>query len=330
MQPRRLSALAIAREADASKGTAVAASSGHFINPSSGIFMPVAEVARLEGTTETIEAGFEHHVTKQWMELNFTAPVKLDWLGHFLTGILGTESGATVEGVTETTIIVSESGDMPAYTIFQLDPVQDDEATYGTVKKVELTCDAGGLLMADIEMIAQKREDASGDAVSYSTDHHLQGSHLTVKIAAATTNLSGSSAIKFHTMRLTIERDVSPIDSFGAAEPAEFTGGALRISGELTIAYEAETYRDYFLNGSGPAMSLFFQDTGTTIGTNNPGLDITLDKIAIVNHTRPDGIDEPDIETLTFEAMYDLDEGTPRMVSIVLTNEETTSAYSTP
>lgn len=322
--------MAIAREDDASKGTAVAASTGHFFGFASGLLKPMAEKSLIAPANGKIIVGQEEYLVKKWSELIFSAPVKLDWLGHFLTGILGSVSSATVAGAQEHTITISNSGAAPAYTLFLSDAVSYDKATYGTVRKVELTCDAGGLLMANIEMLAQGIESGSG-TVAHSTDHHLQGSFGSIKVAANISGISGASAVAFETMRLTIERDVTPVFAFGSTEPSKFLAGPLRISGELTISWEATTYRDLFQGDTDKALRIDFNDSATAIGTNTPELEIILPKIVVKDHQRPEGIDEPDMETITFDALYDLDESdSNKDIKIVLTNEETTTAYTEP
>ena len=332
-QIRRLDSIAIAREDDTAKGTGVLASTGHYIGFSSGILKPVDEYGKIEPAIGRIEAGIESHVVKEMTMLTFSAPVKTDWLGHILTGILGNVVSVAAGGETvvfEHTITVANDAAPPTYTLFMLDPIQDDQGTYGTVGKLVLNVEAGGILTADVEMMAQRLEAGSGTA-SYSTDHHFQGSHATVKLAANTAALGAAAAVPFETLQLTFERELNPVHDFGDTEPRCFVAGPLKVTGQLTKLFEDTAQRDAYVGGTDQAMLISLQDTNTTIGNaENPGLDITLDKVNFVEFDRPEGIDEPDIETIAFEAYFDLDEATPRMTEVVLTNEEIATAYTTP
>lgn len=322
--------MAIARENDNAKGTSVPASYGHYIGIASGQLKPVVEYEKIEPAQGRIEAGIEQHIIRKYSELAFSAPVKSDWLGHILTGIFGSVSSNEASGETaifDHTITVANNSTPPAYSLYMLDDVQSDLATYGIIKKLELTCNADGILNADVEVIAQARESGSGTA-AYSTDHHFQGSHLTVKIAADLASLGAASAVNFQTMKLTIEREVTPVYAFGSTEPNKFVAGAIKISGELSIVYENTTQRGYYEGETDKALRLDFNDSATTIGSaETPQLLIDLAKINFISHERPDGIDEADIETMEFEASYDLDETSPKMVTITLTNEEAEYAY---
>lgn len=329
---RRFDTLGIAREDDATKGTAVALSTGHCFGVTSGILRPVVEMTPNPANFGVNHGTSEHFVTHKHSELVFTAPVKLEWLGHFLTGIFGTVASATVTGAQEHTITaLGASASLPAYTIFIIDGIATKRCTYGTVKRVTLTCESNGLLMATVEMVGQVFEGGSGSA-SFAEDHHMQGSFLAVKQAAAITNLSGSSDIGFHHISVTFEREIFAKQVFGSLEPTHFIGGPLKITGELGLLYEAVTQRDLFEAGAeaGKAYSFDWNDSATAIGSNTPELFITLAKGHITNYQRPEGIDEEDVETLSLEFDYDLTESTPQVGNIVLTNEESTTAYTEP
>ena len=186
--------------------------------------------------------------------------------------------------------------------------------------------------MAEVEALSQAVETGSGTN-AWATDHHHQGSHLTVKHGNNTSDISGASAVNFHSMTINIERDVQPHFVFGSNEPNKFISGALRVTGTLQLLRTGTTYRDYFTDGTFQAFQFLFSDTSTQIGTSTPTyptLEINLDKCQITGHEITDAADDQDIETIEFQAMYDLDEGTPRMIGITLKNEESTTAYTEP
>lgn len=333
-QIRRLDSIGFAREDDAAKGTSVAVSTGLFAGISSGQLKSVVEFEDIAPAIGQIAYGQEKKIIKKFSELNFSAPVKADWIGHVLTGLLGSVSSANAGGETtvrEHTITVLNSAEVPAYTGYMIDGIQSDKATYMTFKKLTLTCKAGGALMADVEMIGQGRENGTGTA-AFVTSNFFTAGMLTTKIAAAITNLSGASALPTTDLKLTIERDVTPIYNHGSVEPAKFIAGPLKVSLELGIMYEATTYRALYEAGTDKAVSLSWQDTATTIGSaENPGLDIIIAKMYIMKAERPDGIDEADEEKLMLEATYDIDEAdTNKFIKAILTNTNTATAYTEP
>jgi len=330
----RQRSIGIAREDDATKGTAVAIATGHFASVDSGILEAKAEPYLNESSAGRIEAGLETFAAKEWSELSFSAPVKTDWLGHVLTGLLGSVSSSNAAGETtvrEHTITVNSAASAPAYTFFMLDPISTGEkGAYGTFNKLELKCDADGVLMADVTGIAKALAAATGTA-AFSTDYHLQGSHCAIKMAAATADVAATSAIGFKSLTLTIERDVTPQYAFGSNTPSSFIAGALRITGQLELLRSSTTYRDYFTDGTSRAMTITFNDTATTIGSaETPSLIFTLDKIQVTGHKITEASDDVDIETIDFQACYDLDEDTPRMIQVVMTNMESATAYTEP
>jgi hypothetical protein len=329
---RRLYSLAVAREADATKGTAVAVTTGHFIGVEGGQIKPEVEYADNNSSVGRIEAGIESFVVQKSAVLEFSAPVKSNWIGHVLTGLLGTVVSANASGETlvrEHTITVSNAAAAPSYTVFSLGGVAGEKAPYGTFKSLKLSCKAGELLMAEVSLLAKALVSGTGTA-AFTTDYHFQSSHGSIKLASALSGLAAASAVKFHEMELTIERDVQPHFVFGSAEPDKFIPGSLKVSGSLTILHEAATYRDYFTGGTDMALRIAFQNP-TTIGTaEKPELQIDLAKVQFKDHSLSDAPDDIVMETIGFEAKYDLDEGTPQMIACLLTNREAATAYTTP
>ncbi len=325
----RQRSICIARESDSTKGTAVAASTGQWVSCDSAVLTREVEQIKDESGAGRVESGLRHFKTKEWSTLKFSAPVKTDWLGHVLTGLLGTVSSATVLAAQEHTLSVLNSAEVPCYTFFMIDSIDPVKASYGTFTKLTLKCTAGGVLTAEVEAMAKACVTATGTP-AFSTDYPLLGTHGALKFASAISGLTGASAIAFSEVELTIERDVTPHYVFGSNTPAKFIAGPLKISGKLKLLKEATTHSTTFTGVTDQAFRFDFNDTATAIGTNTPEIQIDLAKIYLSALDRSDGMDDPDFETFDFSANYDLDEGSPQMVAAVLTNTETTTAYTTP
>lgn len=325
--------IGIAREDDATKGTSVALTTGMCIQVEDGVLEAMTEQVQNESSAGRIEAGNETFVTKEWTELRISGPVKADFIGHILTGLLGTVTSANSSGETlvrDHNIVVNNNVDAPAYTIYMLGQTVSEKATYGTWRRLTLKAQAGGILNFEADGVAQAIESATGTA-AYSTDHHFHSGICTIKFASATSGLGAASAITFNELELNIERDVYPHFVFGSKEPNKFVAGSLRITGKLKILHTGITYRDYFTDETDRAMSIDFNDTAVTIGSaESPELKITLDKINITSHKNSSAADDVHFEEIELKAHYDLDEGTPRMVAVLLVNEESTTAYTEP
>ena len=154
---------------------------------------------------------------------------------------------------------------------------------------------------------------------------------LTPRSAAAITGLAAGTVRTPHDFTITFEREIFAKQVFGNIEPTKFYAGPLKVSVELMNTYEDDTYRDIHEDGSDLAWRFEFLDGDTTIGlAENPRLTIDLAKLTITGYSRPEGIDEDDIETLTMKAYYDLDEVTPQFGNVVLVNTQETTAYTAP
>jgi hypothetical protein len=329
---RRLYSLGFAREADGTKGTAVAISTGMFVGVEGGQLKPVAEYEDDNSSVGRIESGVASYVTKTHSELQFQAPVKSNWIGHVLTGLLGTVSAANTSGETlvrDHTITVNSAAAAPAYTIYSLGGIANERAPYGTFQSLKLSCEAGGLLEADVTLLAKSLVSATG-TVAFTTDYQFQSSHGSVKLGANLAALPGATATKFHQVELTIERDTQPHFVFGATDPDKFIPGSIKVSGTLTLLHEANTMRTHYTAGTEQAMRIAFENPATIGTAAKPLLQIDLAKAHFKSHELSDAPDDIVMETIGFECKYDLDEGTPQMIAALVRNTQAATAYTTP
>jgi hypothetical protein len=197
------------------------------------------------------------------------------------------------------------------------------------MSSLKLSCEAGGLLTADVTLLSKSLVSGTG-TVAFTTDYHFQSSHGSVKLGANLAALPGATATKFHTVELTIERDTQPHFVFGATDPDKFIPGSLKVSGSLTLLHEANTMRTHYTAGTDQAMRIAFENP-TTIGTAaKPLLQTDLAKAHFKSHELSDGPDDIVMETIGFECKFDLDEGTPQMIAVLLRNTQLATAYTTP
>jgi len=241
-------------------------------------------------------------------------------LGSVSSTLAGGESA-----VWQHTFTVQNDNAHPALTVVGKDGVATESSSYAMIRRMTLTAEPGGLLMCEVELVGRKLSSTSWTP-AYSADHIWKGFQGTIKLATSLSGLSGASAIAFH--RLTLDFDPSLVQhhAFGSDTLTKNVNGTFKVTGELEILHEANTYRDYVKSGGERAMRISF--AGDAIGNAEVAeLEINLAKVAFREWTPSDGNDDLRTETIAFTAEYDMAEGSPQMINVVLTNEENTSAY---
>lgn len=320
----RLRQIGIGKET--TPGTGVSAT--HWIGVDTGIVIPEVEYVEDGSSAGRIEKPIASKVVKENAVTRFTAPARSDWLGMLLRAALGSVSSATASGesaVYEHTFTVSNSVAHPAYSVIVKDGVATERSTYSMLSKLTLSCESMGLLTCEAEFVGKALGTTTGTP-SYSSDHIWKGANGSIKLATAISGLSGASAVDFSRFSLTIEKGLVQHHTLGSVTLNKNINTVLRITGELDLLYDATTYRDYVTDGAERAMQITF--AGDSIGSAETSeLQINLAKCAFQEFDMNDSDEDLVIQTLGFTAQFDLDEGTPQMITAVLTNEDDGSNY---
>jgi hypothetical protein len=319
----RLRQVGIGKESVA--GTAVAPT--FWIPVESGSVVPDVEYQEDGGTVGRVEAPFQSEPIKENTITTFNAVARADWLGLLLLGTFGTCNSAAAAGeaaVYEHTLTVANTNAHPTLTAVLNDGIGDECSTYSMINSLTLSCDAMGLLTVECELIG-KALVADSETPAYTTNYIWKGSNGSIKLASDVSGLAAASAIGFNKMSIKFEKNLVQHHAFGAISLSSNINTAFRVTGELELLYEATTYRDYVTDGTDMAMRVTFQNPTTIGNAEKPEITIDFAKVSFEEFGLTEGNDEVQIQTLGFVAQYDIDEGTPKMVSAVLTN--TTASY---
>jgi len=320
----RLRQIGIGKET--TPGTGVAAS--YWIGCESGDVAADVDYTEDSSNSGRIEAPNASIVTREDATINVTAVARSDWLGHVLKGALGASASDVASGesaVWEHIFTVSNTAAHTSHSLVLKDGVVTERSVYAMLNSMTLSCEANGLLMCDMEWLGRALADTTATP-AYASDHIWKGSQCNVKLATDLSGLAAASAVKFNRVALTIEKGLVRHPTLGSITMDRGINTALRITGELDLLYEAATYRDFFTDGSNRAMRIAFD--GDAIGVAEfASLQIDLAKCHFTEYSRDGGNDDPIIQKLGFVAHFDMDEGTPQMITATLTNEETTTVY---
>jgi hypothetical protein len=104
--------------------------------------------------------------------------------------------------------------------------------------------------------------------------------HISIKLADTIAGLAAATPISVKALNLNINKNVKIDDVIGTAEPEDILNNQLSVDGDLELNYEAETYKQYMLNGTYKCMQILFQNNDDTIGSaQHPSLTLQFPKV---------------------------------------------------
>lgn len=304
---------------ESSRGTGVAA--GYWFPALAVPHMPIAEYADRESIKGTIFAKSGAEVIKQYSAGGIQAEIGSQSFGLILLSMLGGLSSDTKGGesiVYEHTYTLSESAQHQSLTISLDEPNGDTRFVNSMIQNLTMDFTKDKILDFTAGFVG-KNEASATNSPSYSTDNIFRPQDFTLYLDSAYGSI-GSTEQKVRSLSLTIQPvDVEHDDVLGDLEPQDFMNTAFEISGEMTLIYNAETYKDAHLAGTSKAARIVIENTDVTIGTgSSPKLQIDLAQIKFKEWKRTTDLGAIVMETVSFDAHYSLSDALA--IEAVLTN----------
>lgn len=256
-----------------------------------------------------IEDADDAVITKQWMEGNMTAHVKIQSIGLWLFAALGGYADSAVGGesvVYDHTFTVAQNNQHQSLTICINDSIQDERFVNSVVTDLELIAEAASFVDFKVSFRGKARA-TTANSVSFSANDKLFiAKQMTVKVAATAGDLSGASALPVQKASLKIEKNVADEDILGAVTPNDFANQQFVVTGEVECWFKDEaTFKTAALADTAKAMELKLLNSDVTIGsTSNPTITITLYKLKFSDLTLDRGIDGVVKQKVQFKGLY--------------------------
>lgn len=278
--------------------------------------------ARSVAGMSNIQDSEESFVTTKYAQGDFEGEVRLNSFGLILYAMLGTlsTSGPTDSAYTHSfsientnqhdtlSILVSDSNTTELYKLAALD-------------SLELTQELDEILKFTASFMS-KRSVSSGAAMpSYAAETKFTKKHLGVKFAANLAGLAAASTISVKSLTLTISKNTVLDDVLGTAEPEDILNRQIAIEGEITLNYEAETYKNYMMDDTKRAMEIKWTNTDVTIGSSTrPSLTLQFPLVDFFDWEPDYSLDEIVTQTISFKANRDLSGGNNMISTCQLVN----------
>lgn len=275
-----------------------------------GNLNPRSEFAKDESGIGQIENVTKSRIMHKWTEPSLSMIAGDKSFGLLMLAAMGTDtpSADTPEaGVNTHDFTVLNTNAHPSFTIIEIDGVEVKMATGCRLNSMEITSEEDFLRVSASFM--GLFEETTTQVPSFVEENCFLPKHRTFKTAADIASLGGASAITIESMRMTIEKNTE-IFWGGSEEPSQIVNKQFSVTGDVTLAWEAATYKDFQFGDTKQALLLQFENTDVTIGAvTNPLLSFTFAQANLEDWGKDDGNDDFVMQTIAFVPEYKISEG---------------------
>ncbi len=290
--------LAIAIES--TRGTPPAAASFFWVPNVTMSFADRTEVAREEQGQGVIADNDSVYVTMKMGEGDVEAQLYDKALGVILTGVLGAAPSTAGSNPYTHTYTLSNTNQHKSISLYWQDPDRSDMFPLGMVNSFQVSVEPNGIVNYTIGFMSKTAREWS----SLTSDFTTLGSkflhqHVQVRLADTVGALSAATPIALKNLELNISKNTMFDSVIGTVEPEDVLNQQLSVEGSITLNLEADTYRDYMLNGTYKAMEIYLlRSSSSSLKFRFPRVDFT--------QWEPDfTLNEIAKQSINFKANYD-------------------------
>jgi len=274
-----------------------------------------------------IEKSGEIKTLRKYSQGDITAQVGVNGIPLVLYSLLGNLTSSDNGDLTHThTITVSNDPVHQSLTLVRKDGVNQHQFPLGMVESFGLDID----MEADEKVYAElsftgKSSESNSDTPSFdSSEAHFTPDMLTITTADSGGGLDSGTDVPAKTFSIDISPEsLEPDYNFNSGqEPSDINNLGLGVSGSFTANFSDSTYEDLVFNNTTKALRMELKDTATTIGSEseNPTLQIDVEKAYFTEAPKSGGNDELVTQEVGFEGRYDL--SASKMIEATVTNTE--------
>lgn len=272
-------------------------------------FIPKVDLAVDDSGFGVIDARSESKVVKQYGEGAVGGVVYDNSFGLLLALILGTWSTSADDpeaGVNTHAFTRLNTNQHPAATVFVKDENLDERYALGMLN--QLTINA--VIETPIKWTAgflSKVGASTSQTPSYTAENLFLPTHMAVKFATTIAGLAAADETALRALRMTINKNAETWQDLGSADPSDIVNKEFAVEGELDVAFDSATLRDYVLNATEMAASIALANTDVTIGlASNPTLSFELAPMAFTDFGRGGALGDIEIATIRFDGNFKL------------------------
>ncbi len=247
------------------------------------------------------------YVTTKYGQGDIEGEIRSKSFGLLLLAMLGTDTvSGPVDSAYTHAFTINQSNQHQSLSFVVYDPNTTELYKLVMLDSLELVAELDQIVMYKAGFMSKCARDTGLTVPAVVVESRFTKKHVGIKLATNIAGLSGATAISVKNLSLKIEKNVTLDDVLGTAEPEDILNQQLSVSGELTLNYEAETYKNYMKDGSYRAMEIAMTNTDDTIGAaTRPSLTIQMPKLDFFDWGPEYKLDDIVTQKVSFKANRD-------------------------
>ena len=259
----------IAMVVEGTKGTKEALGTADWLAHEGYDFSPRIEKMESTSGMGRIEARNRGDIMHEWSEGSLPLLLSKDNAERVMTAIMGNEGTSGDYEITNTNAHKS-------FTIYTKDPTAGSKSYAGCMANtITLAIQPEQYVEVGMDLIGGKEVSESPLTPAYTTtDEILKPKQVLVKIADNYAGLAAASAITtVANVNINFEKNVTPVWAVGSLVPEDIHNQRMGITGDMTLKFDADTYRTLGLSDTTKAMSVEIISGTYGFVLEFPGLD---------------------------------------------------------
>lgn len=272
---------------EATRGTAVAPT--FWIPWATMSFKDTITEAREEQGLGKIADGDSKYVTMKMAEGEVEAQIYDKAMGVVLTGVIGAAPSTAGSNPYTHTYTLPNTNTHKSLSLYWTDPDRSDLYPLGMVDSFSISAEPTGIVNYTLGVKSKTAREWTTQTPNFtSLGSKFLHQHVQVRLADTVGAVGAATPISVKNLELTINKNTNYDSVMGTVEPEDILNQQLSVEGSLELNLEADTFRDYMLNGTYKAMEIYlFRSSSSSLKFVFPRVDfsewetdLTLNEIA--------------------------------------------------
>ena len=285
-------------------------------------FKDTVEEAREEQGMGKIADTDSKFITMKMGEGEVEAQLYDKALGAILTGLIGASPTTSGSDPYTHTYTLTQTNQAKSLSLYWSDPDRTDMYPLAMLESFQISVEPSGIVNYTIGFKSKTAREWTSQTASFtSLGNKFLHQHLQFKLASAVGSLSAATAISLKNLEINFGKNTMFDGVMGTVEPEDILNQQLSIEGSLTLNLEADTYRDYMLDGTYRAMEIkLLRSSSSTLTMQFPRVDFS--------EWEPDySLNEIAKQTINFKANYDATNALDIISTCELINSQASGSY---
>jgi hypothetical protein len=290
--------------------------------------IPRAERVVDDTTFGRLEDAERVRTVRRWSEGDVSGIVHADVIGYYLLNLYGAPESTPVAGsITDHVFELEQSIQHPTLTFFVKDgEVRQEKIAGGVVSQFELTAATDNYVRYNATFLGKEGEDDASELPELENEYDFVSRDITVQIAENEGALADAPAIKLKNLSINWNPNAEADWVFGSYSPDNIYNKQFVIEGEFEKNFTDETFKDLYEGDDFRYMKITIEgEAELGGGGQKPTITVLLYKVQITDWNRSSEGDALAVETVSFKAFYNTEDGKQSQVTV----RNLTESYAT-